>query len=387
MNSNDLQAEVGQIGLALSGGGVRATTFHLGVLARLAEDGLLESVTFISSVSGGSLAAGLVFQANDGDWPSSDEYRRAVLPTLRETLTTATVQWSFAWRSLALPWRLLRGRAYVLARVLESQWGISGSLDKLPETPRWFINATCYETGKNWRFSRPRMGDYTSNYVVNPVFPIADAMAASAAVPGLIGPLVLVTAEHDWHAFQGDGKLEPAAPKARRYDLWDGGVYDNLGLEALHKPNGGLRNGVDFLVVSDASSQLKFATRDRRRWINPARRAYRLVDVATDQTRALRARSVVSEFQRHPERGVYLRSGNSSQAIYAAAECDAPSGPFLGASAVENAANFRTSLRRLLPDEFDLMFRHGFEVADATLCSRQRNRFTHRRYFTITDPE
>ena len=39
------------IGLALSGGGFRATVYHLGVLARLAEQDLLEKVTYISSVS------------------------------------------------------------------------------------------------------------------------------------------------------------------------------------------------------------------------------------------------------------------------------------------------------------------------------------------------
>ena len=261
--------------------------------------------------------------------------------------------------------------------------GNFGSLHKLPETPRWFINATCYESGKNWRFSKQRMGDYTTNYVVNPDFPIADAMAASAAVPGLIGPLVLVTGEHDWHAFQGDGDLEPTSAKAKRYDLWDGGVYDNLGLEALHKPNGGLRSGVDFLIVSDAASQLRTETHKRRRWPNPGRRAYRLVDIAMDQTRALRARSVVSEFQRCPDRGVYLRIGNSSESIYAAAQCESPPGPFLDDNAVNDAAGFRTTLRRLRPLEFDLLFRHGFEVADATLCSRQRTNFTHRRYCAL----
>ena len=383
MSASESKGKVGQIGLALSGGGVRATAFHLGVLTRLAEDDLLESVTFISSVSGGSLAAGLVFQANGDEWPTSEQYHRVILPKLRQTLTTATTQWSFVWRSFALPWRLFRGRAHVLARVLESKWGISGSLHKLPETPRWFINATCYESGKNWRFSKQRMGDYTTNYVVNPDFPIADAMAASAAVPGLIGPLVLVTGEHDWHAFQGDGDLEPTSAKAKRYDLWDGGVYDNLGLEALHKPNGGLRSGVDFLIVSDAASQLRTETHKRRRWPNPGRRAYRLVDIAMDQTRALRARSVVSEFQRCPDRGVYLRIGNSSESIYAAAQCESPPGPFLDDNAVNDAAGFRTTLRRLRPLEFDLLFRHGFEVADATLCSRQRTNFTHRRYCAL----
>jgi predicted acylesterase/phospholipase RssA len=45
------------IGLALSGGGFRATAFHLGVLKRLRELGLLDRITYLSGVSGGSIAA------------------------------------------------------------------------------------------------------------------------------------------------------------------------------------------------------------------------------------------------------------------------------------------------------------------------------------------
>lgn len=48
-------AGVGKLGLALSGGGFRASFFHLGVLARLAEEGLLRQVEVISTVSGGSI--------------------------------------------------------------------------------------------------------------------------------------------------------------------------------------------------------------------------------------------------------------------------------------------------------------------------------------------
>jgi predicted acylesterase/phospholipase RssA len=46
-----------RLGLALSGGGFRATLFHLGVLRRLAELDLLRDVSVISSVSGGSILA------------------------------------------------------------------------------------------------------------------------------------------------------------------------------------------------------------------------------------------------------------------------------------------------------------------------------------------
>ena len=45
------------IGLALSGGGFRATLFHLGTLWRLNELGYLPKLDRISSVSGGSIGA------------------------------------------------------------------------------------------------------------------------------------------------------------------------------------------------------------------------------------------------------------------------------------------------------------------------------------------
>ena len=46
-----------QIGLALSGGGFRATLYHLGVVRFLRDAGALQHVTDIASVSGGSILA------------------------------------------------------------------------------------------------------------------------------------------------------------------------------------------------------------------------------------------------------------------------------------------------------------------------------------------
>ena len=43
------------IGLALSGGGFRASIFHLGVIRRLEELGMMQDVSVISTVSGGSI--------------------------------------------------------------------------------------------------------------------------------------------------------------------------------------------------------------------------------------------------------------------------------------------------------------------------------------------
>src|SRR5262245_58716265 len=46
--------------LCLSGGGFRAALFHLGALRRLNELGVLSQITTVSSVSGGSVANGLL---------------------------------------------------------------------------------------------------------------------------------------------------------------------------------------------------------------------------------------------------------------------------------------------------------------------------------------
>jgi NTE family protein len=50
-----------RLGLALSGGGFRASFFHIGVLARLAELDILRNVEAISSVSGGSIIGALYY--------------------------------------------------------------------------------------------------------------------------------------------------------------------------------------------------------------------------------------------------------------------------------------------------------------------------------------
>jgi hypothetical protein len=53
------------LAISLSGGGYRAMLFHVGVLRRLNEFGLLSVVSRFSSVSGGSIVAGILASA----WP------------------------------------------------------------------------------------------------------------------------------------------------------------------------------------------------------------------------------------------------------------------------------------------------------------------------------
>ena len=46
------------VGLALSGGGIRSATFSLGVMQRLAKEGWLKHVDYLSTVSGGGYIGG-----------------------------------------------------------------------------------------------------------------------------------------------------------------------------------------------------------------------------------------------------------------------------------------------------------------------------------------
>ena len=222
-----------KIGLALSGGGVRATVFHLGALARLARQSLIENITFLSTVSGGSLAVALVWACSGNVWPGSDAFLRCTIPTARRLLTAHGLNRAYLRYMLLFPWVFRHGRAGALAGALQDRWSVGGLLSDLPDNPRWIINATCYETGKNWRFMKKRMGDYVIGYVASPQLPIALAVAASSAVPGLVGSLKLHTSRFEWFAFDKMHTPRRHAPRFRTLTLWDGGVYDNLGVEAL----------------------------------------------------------------------------------------------------------------------------------------------------------
>src|SRR3970282_2371776 len=80
------------LGLALSGGAFRASFFHVGVLARLAETGTLRTVGVISTVSGGSILGALYYLAlkdlleNIPDAEITDEHYVKVVRRVEERL-------------------------------------------------------------------------------------------------------------------------------------------------------------------------------------------------------------------------------------------------------------------------------------------------------------
>lgn len=374
-------ASLGQpkaIGLALSGGGVRAAIFHLGVLRRLAADGLLESITHLSTVSGGSLVTAAIMARSQLSWPSSHAYEAEVFPALRRLLietdlfSLKAIGWGGLLRFRS---KLVYRRANVLADLLESRWGVCGNLSDLPATPVWWINTTCLRTGKNWRFARGEMGDRKFGLHYAPDVRVADAAAASAAVPYAIGALALDLPQEGWF------EVNPATrrplrrinrPSGEQVRLWDGGAYENLGLEALYKPGEALRH-CEFLICSDASGALASVDASSPlRMLRGQLASPRLFDIASDQIRALRSRMFFRDIEAGTVSGAFIKMGLSARDMdlrsgrarttrdYEALQSDA---------AARLAHHHPTDLTAVSTETFDLIARHGFEAADTVLST------------------
>ena len=381
-----------KIGLALSGGGFRATVFHLGVLARLAEENRLEDVTFISTVSGGTLCAGLVYAQSHWGWPSSEHFKNAVLPQARRVLTTQDLQSGLIQRVLRNPLTIFETRADDVSALLRERWGITAKLRDLTARPRWMINSTCYETGKNWRFEQFRMGDYRFGYTNDTNLPLSDAMAASAGFPGLVGALPLDARPYSWFKYadksrdvqepaESDQDMKraslPITPDFPTVHLWDGGVYDNHGLEGLHDFVKGWKKGIDFLIVSDAAGKPKPET------YQPGWKAlYRIMTgVMMDQIRSLRSRAILERIINHGDQGSFFQIGNTCEEVLRGSKKKDEAAQLcpqcLSPEEAKVAADMETVIRKLTPAEFERLFRHGFEVADYTLYAFYPDQFNY----------
>src|SRR5688572_24527756 len=136
-------------GLCLSGGGFRATLFHLGALRRLNELGLLTRRDFrtVSSVSGGSIAAAQLGTAltrisipAEGPIPS-DVWEREVRTPLRAFTRRDVRTRPFLERFV--PWNLWRTETTVEALAERYEKELTPlRLEALPARPTFLILAT-----------------------------------------------------------------------------------------------------------------------------------------------------------------------------------------------------------------------------------------------------
>jgi len=282
------------LALCLSGGGYRAMVFHVGVLWRLNEVGLLPKLDRISTVSGGSITSG-VLASNwtklefDETGVATNLVDKFVEPVRRMSSTDVDVK---AVLTGVLPFGdSVSDR--VAAAYRKHLFGDT-SLQDLPDTPRFVFNATNLESGVLLRFSKPYLGDYRVGRIMKPDLPLAVAVAASSAFPPVLSPCTLDLRDQTWTIETGNDLQKPGFRDEIR--VTDGGVYDNLGLETAWKR-------YTSILVSDAGGNVADEEHPATDWLRQTARVLMLID---NQVGSLRKRQVVESFKVGVRTGMYV---------------------------------------------------------------------------------
>ena len=338
-------------GLALSGGGFRATLFHLGAIWRLNEMASLSEVGLFSSVSGGSILAGLLAVR----W-SRLKFRDGVAVNLHDEIVVPI--WEFCSRNVdhtAVALGLVAG-TWALERSYRKHLVGAFTMRNLPDYPEFVFNAAHIETGRNCTLSKAGLHTWRLGDVELPNLELAKAIAASSACPPFFPS---VTLDVDAGAFV---KSEYADLFHRddlkyRVSLTDGGAYDNLGVHAI-------RN-CPTMLVSDGSTPLR-STRGSWYTRQLDHRIMRPMGTAVEQTRAIRRREIVGQFM----------SGRKNGALWYA-NTDVRNYPIEGPFAVtpewrDYFGSVRTRLNAFSDAEKSLLVNWGYVMCDLSVRSYYR---------------
>ena len=229
-----------KIGLALSGGGFRATLYHLGLIRFLRDAAILRDVSHITSVSGGSIIAAhlaLHWDRYNGSEADFDAAAAELLAFVSLDVRNRILRRYPLAMVLRLPRRFVGRSNRKLKRtgLLEYHYEqyLYGdrSVFELPETPQLHILATNLSEGRLcsfnreglWNIRRERAGGFRIDRVNVGLATVSMAVAASSAFPGFFPPMLLT--EKDVGATSG---------AFGRQSFTDGGVFDNLGVRMFH---------------------------------------------------------------------------------------------------------------------------------------------------------
>lgn len=202
------------VGIAISGGGSRSANFSAACFFQLQKLGLLQEVDYISSVSGGSITAAYYCLQYD-EWNPAEVQKRFTHSFATDMIWTIFAPWNIPFLIFS-DW----DRSDILAdrfeKVLFSRNGKRLTFaDLRPDRPRLLINATDLQSGRGFIFTNESFNEINSDLSH---YPIANAVAASAAVPVLLHQVTL----RDFSTIY------------KQYlHLVDGGVVDNLGVHTL----------------------------------------------------------------------------------------------------------------------------------------------------------
>jgi NTE family protein len=264
------------VGLCLSGGGYRAMLFHTGALWRLNELGWLPKLDYVSSVSCGSIAAGVLAHA----WPRL-KFSGGVAENLVDEVVTPIR--ALAGTRLDIP-VILRGMVKPRRSVgeeLAAEYAkrLFGDLrlEQLdPSGPHFVFTATNLQDGGQWWFFRQTGA--------NGQVPLATAVAASSAFPPFLSPVLIP---------------DPLAPDTReKIVLSDAGVYDNLGLDPVE-------GHCETVLVSDAGKRMATTAHVKRSW---PRQLLRVLDIVDNQVRELRTGTLLQSYMDKDFSGTYWSS-------------------------------------------------------------------------------
>ena len=347
------------VALCLSGGGYRAMLFHAGTLWRLNEAGVLPTLARISSVSGGSIAAGVLamnwgrLELGHGQPKVSPSFVPLLVEPVRalarQTLDVRSVLSGLLWFGSISDKVVKAYRSYLFG---------DKTLQDLPDAPQFIFNATNVQSGALWRFAKSFMADWKVGTVQQPVVSLAEAVAASSAFPPVLSPFRLKLRDEQFAP--GTGKYLQRPPFTTDVRLTDGGVYDNLGLETAWK-------AYRTVLVSDAGAKMAAESDPKTNW---ASHAYRVLELIDNQVRALRKRQLIGSYKTDMRDGAYwgivtdISNYQLSDALAAPVE------------RTQELANLPTRLRKTDERTQERLINWGYAVCDAAV----------RKHWSVTDP-
>jgi NTE family protein len=237
------------VGISLSGGGSRAANFALATLQELDGLGFLEHATAISSTSGGGLAgAYYALHGRNMDWVTAKE-------KMGHDFLGRWIAKNFNPLNILSVAFTHKDRSDLMAEVFDEVLFDNAVYGKLGAfgagRPLFIANATLTGYNRSFRFDEKSFNDFGSRL---DQYPIAQAVMASAAFPGVFNSVTLVDHQHPWTKREGPPSY---------VHLIDGGSSDNLGLDAIKELAGryaylkrsNRENGPDpacFIFVVDA---------------------------------------------------------------------------------------------------------------------------------------
>lgn len=341
-----------RIGLSLSGGGYRATMYHLGALIRLNELGFLPRLDEIASVSGGSITAGVLarvwdklsFSADGRADNFNDLVARPLMRFVGKPLDIRAVVIGL------LPGRTAAGE---VTRAYDRNLYHGATLQDLPDRPRFTFMATNLQSGSAWRFAKDYAADSRVGRINKPTLALARAVAASSAFPPWLSPVRI--------KFE-DGEVQNMAhtdmhraPFTDEAILTDGGVYDNLGLERVWRR-------CRTVLVSNAGLTIPAIGNSTGRLVGQTFRAITLIQQQADNSR----RRILMGMANLGQRQVSYWSIDQSIDAYGLTD----SLPF-SSDGLSRVAAMRVRLNRHTPSEIRLLMRAGYAGADASLRARR----------------